>query len=186
MRGLWQAAAFLTTVIACSAETEGKSFAWEPPRSEAGVYTADLGMLDAERDEYATNMASYAANQVLTAKASADSLKAARRLLGVALQISPRNKRAVVVCFQLAKGVMPEAQPDEYGAQAFARLLLSRGQLLAKQGGDQNLRLARCFIQLAAEIDPKNEDAVYAAEIQRLDHGELDWTSVTDALAKKP
>ncbi len=185
MRGLWQAAAFLATAIACSG-AENKGFAWEPPRSEAGVYTADLGMLDAERDEYATNMASYASNQVITAQASPDSLKAARRLLGLALQISPRNKRAVVVCFQLAKGVMPEAQPGEYGAQAFARLLLSRGQLLAKQGGDQNLRLARCFIQLAAEIDPKNEDAVYAAEIQRLDHGELDWTSVTDAPAKKP
>ena len=186
MRGLWQAAAFLATVIACFGEPDGKSFSWDPPRSEAGVYTADLGMLDAERDEYATNMASYASNQVIAAKASPDSLKAARRLLGVALQISPRNKRAVVVCFQLAKGVMPESQPGEYGPQAFARLLLSRGQLLAKQGGDQNLRLARCFIQLAAEIDSKNEDAVYAAEIQRLDHGELDWSSVTDAPAKKP
>jgi hypothetical protein len=57
---------------------------------------------------------------------------------------------------------------------------------LEKQGGEENKRLARYFIQLAAEIDPTNEDAVYASEVQRLDHGALDWGLLTDPAAKKP
>ena len=69
--------------------------------------------------------------------------------------------------------------------QAFARLLFTRGQLLEKQGGDENGRLARLFIQLAATIDPRNEDAVYASEVHRLDHGPVDWAAVTDC-AKEP
>jgi hypothetical protein len=67
-----------------------------------------------------------------------------------------------------------------------ARLLLTRGQLLEKQAGEENKILARYFIQLAAEIDPKNEDAVYASEVQRLDHGALDWKLITDPPVKKP
>jgi hypothetical protein len=55
-----------------------------------------------------------------------------------------------------------------------------------KQGGEENQRLARFFIQLAAELDPKNEDAVYASEVQRLDHGAVDWASITDPATKNP
>jgi hypothetical protein len=35
-------------------------------------------------------------------------------------------------------------------------------------------------------MDPKNEDAVYASEVQRLDHGELDWGVLTNAKAENP
>ncbi|MEY3897325.1 MAG: hypothetical protein RLZZ214_2846, partial [Verrucomicrobiota bacterium] len=53
-------------------------------------------------------------------------------------------------------------------------------------GGAENKRLARYFIQLAAEMDPKNEDAVYASEVQRLDHGALDWSPLTDSAERLP
>lgn len=104
-------------------------------------------------------------------------------MLGV--QLSPRNRRAVVVNFQLTKGVVPEATESTYSQSVLARLLLTRGQLLEKQAGAENLKLARYFIQLAAEMDPKNEDAVYASEVQRLDQGAVNWAELSETERKE-
>ena len=187
MMRFWQVAAiFCAAVSFLGAEEPKRSFAWDSPKVVASVFTADLGMLDSEREEYATNLATQASNQVAAAKASAASLADARRMLALALQLSPRNKRAVVVNFQLSKGILPEVADGNYSPPVLARLILTRGQLLFKQGGDENQRLGRVFIQLAAEMDPKNEDAVYASEVQRLDHGAVDWASITDPAGKNP
>lgn len=181
MMRVWQAAAVWGLMgCAAGAAEGGKPFSWDAPRVERSIFQRDLGMLDTEREEYATNLANLAANAVAAAKASPASLADARRMIALALQLSPRNKRAVVVNFQLGKGVLPEKTESEYSPQVFARLILTRGQLLEKQGGEDNVRLGRYFIQLAAELDPKNEDAVYASEVQRLDLGELDWSAVAD------
>lgn len=187
MMRFWQAAAVVgVTVSFLGAEEMGRSFAWDAPKVLVSVFTQDLGMLDSEREEYATNLAVHAANHVAAGKAGAGSLADARRMLALALQLSPRNKRAVVINFQLSKGVLPEPTDGNYSPLVLARLILTRGQLLEKQGGDENKRLARYFIQLAAEMDPKNEDAVYASEVQRLDHGPVDWSAITDPGGKKP
>jgi len=185
--GIWQAATvfFFSMVVSHAAEPT-KPFAWNPPKVAQSMFTPDLGMLNSEREEYATNLAALAANQIVAAKASSQSLAEARRLLGLALHLSPRNKRAIVVNFQLTKGLLPEVTASAYSPQVFARLLLSRGQLLEKQGGDENNRLAQMFVKLAAEMDSTNEDAVYASEVQRLDHGTLDWSAITDAPTKQP
>ena len=186
MMRFWQAAAlFCVATPVLGAEGGGKAFDWSSPRVIQSIFNQDLGMLDTERDDYATNLATLAANEVAKAKASPASLEDARRMLALALQLAPRNKRAVVLNFQLAKGVLPEVTEGDYSPQVFARLILTRGQLLEKQGGAENQKLARYFIQLAAELDPKNEDAVYASEVQRLDHGAVDWSAVTDAEGKK-
>lgn len=182
MMRLWQAAAVWVTMgCAVDAAEDGKGFSWDAPRVERSIFQRDLGMLDSEREDYATNLANLAANAVAAAKASPASLADARRMIALALQLSPRNKRAVVVNFQLGKGILPEKTATEYSPQVFARLILTRGQLLEKQGGEDNVMLGRYFIQLAAELDPKNEDAVYASEVQRLDLGEVDWSAIADA-----
>ncbi|RPJ33101.1 MAG: hypothetical protein EHM17_11425 [Verrucomicrobiaceae bacterium] len=187
MKGIWQAATFLSLGMAAVMAGEApKAFVWNPPEVAGGIFTQELGMLDAERDEYATNLADQAANHVAAAKASPASLADARHMLALALHLSPRNKRALMIGFQLSKGVLPDAVEGGYSAQAMARLLYSRGQLLEKQGGAENEKLSRMFIQLAATMDPRNEDAVYASEAHRLDHGELDWNAITDAGKKKP
>ena len=175
---------FCAMVLFLRAEEPGPVFVWDAPKVVTSVFSQEVGMLDSERDEYATNLAVYASNSLLAAKASDASLQMARRVLALALQLSPRNKRAVVVNFQLSKGMLPELIESNYSPQVLARLLVTRGQLLDKQGGAENKRLARYFIQLAAEMDPKNEDAVYASEVQRLDHGALDWSLVTDPKEK--
>jgi hypothetical protein len=45
------------------------------------------------------------------------------------------------------------------------------------------LLLARIFIELSAEMNPRSDDAVYASELQRLDHGPVDWSALTDVAA---
>jgi hypothetical protein len=177
---------FCVMTLSLRADESVQPFAWNPPKVVDSVFSQNVGMLDSERDEYATNLAIFASNSVVAAKASLASLANARRILALALQLSPRNKRAVVVSFQLSKGLLPAVVEGNYSPQVLARLLLTRGQLLAKDGGLENKRLARYFIQLAAEMDPKNEDAVYASEMQRLDHGSLDWSPLTDAVEKEP
>jgi hypothetical protein len=187
VKGIWQAATiFSLSVGGLQAEDAVKPFKWDPPKVGASSFTQDLGMLDSEREEYATNLATHAVNQVVAAKAAPDVLADSRRMLALALHLSPRNKRALVVNFQLSKGVLPEVSDGNYSPQVFARLLLTRGQLLEKQGGEENKRLARMFIQLAAGMDPKNEDAVYASEVHRLDHGAVDWSAITDGGEKTP
>jgi hypothetical protein len=187
MKGIRQAAVIISLGMAsASVADEPKAFKWDAPEVARSMFTQELGMLDSERDEYATNLAQLAANRVKTEKASPASLAEARRMLALALHLSPRNKKALVTCFQLGKGILPDAADSGYSPQAFARLLYSRGQLLEKQGGAENGKLARMFIQLAATMDPHTEDAVYASEVHRLDHGEIDWSAMTDPVKKDP
>ncbi|MEI6676493.1 MAG: hypothetical protein WCO57_15085 [Verrucomicrobiota bacterium] len=160
-------------------EAAPKPFSWTPLKIQVSAFSRDLGMLDAERQEYATNLANCAATGIVQAKASTASLEISRRLLTLALNLSPRNKRSIILNFQLTKGMLPEVAKGDYSPQVLARLLLTRGQLLAKQDNPENLLLARLFFQLAAELDPKNEDAVYSSEVDRLDHGNVDWTFLT-------
>lgn len=185
MKPVWQASAGLSLLaMVASAEEPAKTFNWTPPKIGNGMFTNDLGMLDSERNDYSTNLATYATNRVVAAKANPASLEEARRILALALHLSPRNKKALVVTFQLGKGILPEATQTDYSPQVLARLLLTRGQLLEKQPGAENVKLARMFVELAAGMDPKNEDIVYASEVQRLDHGTVNWAEVTDFKGK--
>lgn len=171
------AAMFLFSPLSVADE---KKFAWEPLEIKASIFSRDLVMLDAERDEYATNLAAYAASAIAADGASMASVKQGRRILALALHLSPRNRQAIVTQFQLAKGIVPEKAEGDYSPQVFARLLLTRGQLLMQQKEGEDRMLAGYLIQLAAEIDPRNKDAVYASEMIRLDSGVLDWSPLTD------
>jgi len=174
---------FCLTVVAVAGEAAA-SFRWDPPEVKVSLFTNQLGLLMPEREDYATNLAILASNHVAEMKAAPASLAEARRMIGLALQLSPRNKRAVVTNFQLQKGIIPERMDGDYTRQSFARLALTRGHLLERQAGAENELLARYFTQLAAELDPTNEDAVYASEVQRLDGGSPDWAAITDPKEK--
>jgi hypothetical protein len=187
MKGLWQAVGiFVASATLLVAQESAPAFTWNAPKVEASIFGPALDMLDSERDSYATNLAIYASNRVIAAKASPASLDEARRLLALAIHLSQRNRKAVVASFQLAKGLLPEAVQGDYSPEALSKLLLARAQLLQKQGGEDNSLLARVFIDVAASMDPKNEDAVYASEVERIDHGPLDWSALTDFKAPKP
>ena len=190
MMWLWQVAAFSAfAALAVHAQEEGGKFTWQAIQAGGRSFSPNLGMMNSEREQYATNFANLAANRVVQAKASVASLDQARRFLALALHLSPRNKRAVIVNFQLSQGILPELAGQDLGPEAMAKLIFARAGLLAKQEGEENALAARFFTELAAQLDPKNEDAVYASEVQRLDHGEADWSLLTGpeaAVQKSP
>lgn len=163
---------------------EPPKFTWEPLEIRTSVFSQEIVMLDSERDEYATNLAAYAANEISQSGASIASVARGRKVLALAMHLSPRNKQALVTQFQLSKGIIPKKTESDYSPEVFARLLLTRGQLLQQQPEGENTVLAHYLIQLAAEIDPRNDDAVYASEVIRLDSGGLDWEKLASPAKK--
>lgn len=135
---------------------------------------ADFSMLVQERDEYATNLTRLALTLIHEDPESEKGVADARRLLALALHLSIRNRSAVVANHQLAKGILPEQKNADYSTQVFARLLLTRGQLLKKQDKASQF-VGECFVEIAAGLDPRNEDAVYEFELQKLDGKQVDW-----------
>lgn len=154
---------------------EAPAFDFDAPVVRESVFKDNLGLLGRERDEYAEALAVNVANTVAEQKASAASLFFARRALGLALHLSSRNRRAVVLNHQLGKGIIPQKIDPKYHPKTLAALFMTRAETLFEQKGEANLILARALIDMAATIDPMNEDAVYAFEVQKIDYGELSW-----------
>jgi hypothetical protein len=183
VKHVWQGMIGLLLCAVLMAAEECK-FNYQPPVVGAGLFTDKLGMMDREREEYANNLATYAGNQIAQAKGSPASLAQARRLLALSLHLASRNRKAVVMNYQLERGILPQQVEGDYSAEVLARLLLTRAQLLMKHGQEEDVLLARCFIEIAAEMDARNEDAVYAAEMLRLDNQKVSWDLLTDVKVK--
>ena len=73
----------------------------------------------------------------------------------------------------------------EYSRDTLAQLFIGRAEVLYQQKGDEDKLLARVLIDLAASIDPANEDAIYAFELQKIDHGEVPWKDFTTTSVRK-
>ncbi|MFC0017181.1 hypothetical protein [Roseibacillus persicicus] len=139
----------------------------------------DFAMLAQERDEYATTLTRFSIESAHAKPTDKIVMESVRRLIGLALNLSPRNRSAVVANHQLGRGILPEKKSADYSRPVFARLLLTRGRLLKEQKGEGNQFVGECFVELAAELDPHNEDAVYECELQKLDEREVDWSVFT-------
>lgn len=182
----WQGMIGLLLLCTVPAVAEEKKLDYKPPVVGAGLFSDKLGMMDKEREEYAVNLATYAGNQIADAQGSPASLAQGRRLLALSLHLAPRNRKAVVMNYQLERGILPHKVEGDYSAQVLARLLFTRGQLLMKQSSEEDMLLGRCFIEVAAEMDARNEDAVYAAELLRLDQNKVTWEKLTDVKPVPP
>jgi len=163
-----------------SAQPKELRVEWTPVKVTQSLFPREMGMLDSEREEYANHLVGLAVNRIREAPEAEASIVLARRMIALALHLSSRNKRAVVANFQLAKGIVPEANANDMLPQSLSRLLLSRGQMLEKQGGDANLLLSRYLYELASDLDSKNEDAIYLSELRRLERGDVQWSELTD------
>tara|TARA_B100000927_G_scaffold106859_1_gene86443 strand:- start:4 stop:648 length:645 start_codon:yes stop_codon:yes gene_type:complete len=172
----------LLSLVIGYGQSEDAAFAarYEAPVVDRPFFGDDV-MLAAERKSYATNLATYVANMVSSKGAAKDVLVSARQILALALHLERRNKQAMVVNFQLRQGVMPKVKVGDYNPRTFSRLLMARAKLLLKgeEGSKKERLLGRYFIDVAAHIDPRNEDAVFECENQRIDHGNLDWGLLT-------
>lgn len=175
----WQVVIGCIFLVLC-VQAEEKKIEFKAPVVGPGIFSDKLSMMDKEREEYAINIANYVGNQVADAQGSPESLQQARRLLALSLHLSPRNRRAVVMNYQLERGILPQKVEGDYSFEVLARLMLTRGQLLLKQTVEEDVLLGRCFVEVAAEMDPRNEDAVYASELLRLDNKKISWQMLTD------
>lgn len=167
---------FLTTIS--PGQEKAIKLDWHPLKIAKSHFPRSIGMMDAEREDYADNLAGVAIKHLLANKADEKSRGLARQMMALALHLSPRNKQAVVLNFQLGKGTVPEAPETDYQPKTLARLLMKRAQLLEKQEGQSNVELAGYLFNLATELDPKNEDAIYHSELHRINHGDVDWTKL--------
>lgn len=169
------------------AQDEGEQkFVYTAPVVQKVLFDDSVGIFEQERKDFASNLAVYAANNTIAKKASEESLEDARRILALALHLDRRNREAMIINGQLRRGVLPEIKKADYNPRSFSRLLLARAKLLRKNNQERQKLLARCFIELAAMIDPRNEDAVFEYENQLIDDGEIDWRLLTEAAKPKP
>ena len=120
------------------------------PKVIEAVFLHGVTMLDSEKEEYASNLSAYAVKVIRDKPQSAKALEDGRRVLALALHLSPRNRKAVVANFQLSKGLTPKPQTGDYSEKVFSRLLVTRGDLLYEEGGEkkcaisENLCLSGC------------------------------------------
>lgn len=175
---------FAATLFSQEGETEGTEDARAVPRYQSITIRksafGDFAMMGQERDEYATNLTKLA---LLTIHETIDQpqelsrrMLTIQRQLALALNLSPRNRLAVVSNHQLGRGILPPKPDLDYSSDVFARLLLTRGRLLKGEKGESGQLAGRFFIELASILDPRNEDAIYEYEMQKLDGESVDWS----------
>ncbi len=151
---------------------------WRPLRIAKSHFPRSIAMMDAERDDYAGNLAGVAIKHLRERKGDKNSRELAVRMMSVALHLSPRNKKAVVINAQLGRGMVPKPPEVDYSPKTLSRLLMNRAKLLEKQEGKENIELAGFLFNLASELDPENEDAIYNSELFRINHGKVDWSKL--------
>ena len=182
-------AAFVFPVFGQTTTPAAKNARYVEPVLEPPVFKFDdLGMAEIERRQYSENLAAFAL--LLVAEKHADEegklagvpqekYELARKLVGLALHLDPRSRPAIVANGRLKAGVVPKksAEPS-MTAGSFASLLVGRAEELRKEGGEDNLRLAGCFLDLAVALDPTNDDAIYAFETFKLDGHKANWSGI--------
>jgi hypothetical protein len=148
----------------------------------------DVGMAEIERRQYAENLAAFALLVVAEKHADGDGklsgvpqekFDLARKLVGLALHLDPRSRPAVIANGRLKTGVVPKKSANpSMTSGSFASLLVGRSEELRKAGGEDNLRLAGCFLDLAVALDPASDDAIYAYETFKLDGNKANWNGI--------
>ena len=156
----------------------------EPDVKEARFDTGGVNLLKVDRDKLASSVAAYVVNSIKEG-ADAAAMETARRLLGFALHLNPRNRDAVIANFQFKKGLPRKKIEPEYSPVTLAEVLQSRATFLIKNGGDLNVVLAGYMLSVAVQVDSTNETAIYELEMYRKDNGEVDWFSLLGSEPKK-
>ena len=176
----WRAVLAAVTIFAVSAlcvPANAQSGYVEPVVSKPLFAGDEIELLEVDRDKLASSIAAFVVNGIKPDD-NARQLENARKFIGLALHLNPRNRTAVVANYQFKRGVAPKKIDPEYSPATLAEVLQSRAGTLVRRGGDLNLMLAGYMLAAAVEIDPSNETAVYELEMYRKDVAEVDWTPV--------
>lgn len=142
------------------------------PRVPEALFTpAHTALLEPECERIATYLARFAARHCTEGVLKGDprTIGRARLLLTVSLHVQPLNASAVHCSTRWLDGKSPALPPEEDNLRVFSAFLLTIANREGiKAGAGQDL-LARVFRRLAADLDPENEAAVLASEVQDRD-----------------
>lgn len=151
-------------------------------------FTAEkVGLLPLELEKAANFLAlfSYQTHAVEIKKGNQESRRTARRYLSLALQMDPRNLIASRINQMLADGTDAPIEADlPQQPKAFAGSAVRLARQLQARKESNSTELAGFLCLVAADLDPANEDAVYAAEIFERKVGDLSAAWKTLALGK--
>ena len=146
---------------------ETKTFA--TPKVPAALFTHDkTALLAPECERIASFLARHAAEQYTAAVLRGDSkaMTQGRLLLTVSLHLAPLNAAAVHCADSWSEGRSPSLPPPGEDLRILTSFMVSAAQRQAGAPGTAREVLARILIRLAADLDPANEDAIYASELQ--------------------
>jgi hypothetical protein len=175
MPRLLAAAALLSTVPRGRAQeglspdlAPGKA-AFARPKVPAALFTHEkTALLAPECERIASFLARHAAAEFTAGilRGDAKARNQGRLLLTVSLHLAPLNAPAVHCANAWSEARAPKLPPPGEDLRLFTNFLLSAAQRQAGEPGTARDVLARVLIRLAADLDPENEDAIYASELQ--------------------
>lgn len=155
-----------------AAEGEPEKRAFVRPNVPAALFTHEkTALIEPECERIASFLARHAAQQFTAAvlRGNAEARSQGRLLLTVSLHLQPLNASAVHCGQRWADGKAPTLPPPDENLRLFSSFLLSAARRQADKPAPAREALARILIRLAADLDPENEDAVFASEVQDRD-----------------
>lgn len=160
---------------------EGERVRYRAASIEESLFTADkVGMLELECKDIAESLAGVAMERFEKRRHEWTKKEAvlAEKIVVLARHLDPRCKIATEMDKAFASGAAVESRWEKKRVVVLVETLVLRAKLLRATGKADDVRLAACFLDVAAEIDPKNENAIYAFEIFRRDVGSVNWDVV--------
>lgn len=157
---------------ASAAEGESGTRPFVRPNVPSALFTHEkTALLEPECERIASFLARYAAQHCTAAvlQGNAEARSRGRLFLTVSLHLQPLNASAVHCGQRWADGKAPSLAPPDENLRLFSTFLLSAARRQADKPGPARDALARILIRLAADLDPENEDAIFASEIQDRD-----------------
>ena len=151
---------------------------YRPATIEKGVFSGgNLAMLEHEKSGIANQLSTHVINELAPRVEKRDRIatRLAERMIGLALNLDPQNRIATAANVELGRGIAPATIDAEYSVEVRSQLLVTRAGLLREAEDVSSRVLAGFLLEIAVEINPRNEDAVYQFEMFKLDIGHPDW-----------
>ncbi|HWB05953.1 MAG TPA: hypothetical protein VG796_23225 [Verrucomicrobiales bacterium] len=142
------------------------------PNVPAALFTPEkTALLEPECERIASFLARYAAEKYTAGvlRGEATAVSQGRLFLTISLHLQPLNASAVHCTTRWIDGKEPSLPAPGDNLRVFSGFLLSAAKRQADKSTPAREALGRILTRLAADLDPGNEDAVYASEIQDRD-----------------
>ncbi len=142
------------------------------PNVPAPLFTPEkTALLEPECERIAAFLSHYASREYTDAvlRGDAAARTRGRLLLTISLHLQPLNAPAVHCGQRWADGKSPSLPPPDDDLRVFSNFLLTAAARQADKPTPARETLARVLIRLAADLDPENEAAILASELQDRD-----------------